>query len=140
MSENMPSSLVEAMLAEPLWLQLWVMLLVVVHLAALPFALTRDDSGTRRPRYQALAIIVSFLLAGAFMNWLYAQVGYVRLLGLAHLIFWLPVYVWVWRTRDRESGTLYARYLIVYLVIAGISLLIDAVDVIRYLLGDGALL
>ncbi|MDZ7781391.1 MAG: hypothetical protein U5K56_00060 [Halioglobus sp.] len=140
MSTTMPASLVEAMMAEPLWLQTWVMLLVVVHLAALPFTITRDDSGAWRPRYQALAIVASFLLAGAFMNWLYAQVGYVRLLGLAHLVFWLPVYVWVWQTRARESGTPYARYLVFYLVIAGISLVIDAVDVIRYLLGDGALL
>jgi len=140
MSAEMPSSLVDAMMAEPLWLQLWVMLLVVVHLAALPFAVTRGAGGGWRPRYQALAILASFLLAGAFMNWLYAQVGYVRLLGLAHLVFWLPVYVWVWRTRERQSGTLYGRYVVVYLVVAGISLLIDSVDVIRYLLGDGALL
>jgi len=47
--------------------------------------------------------------------------------------------VWVWRTRNREAGTVYAKYLLVYLVIAGLSLVIDAVDVVRWLVGDGSL-
>jgi len=138
MNENMPASLGEAIATEPLWLQAWVMSLVAVHLVALAFVVTRRERGWR-VRYQPIAIVASFLFAGAFMGWLYDQVGYVRLLGLAHLIFWTPVYVWVWRSRAAEAATVYGRYLIVYLAIAGISLAVDAVDVIRYLLGDGAL-
>lgn len=138
MTEDMPATLNEAIAGEPLWLQAWVATLVLVHLAALAFVITRRDGGWRA-RYQPIAILVSFFLAGAFMSWLYGQVGYVRLLGLAHLIFWTPVYLWVWRTRNAEAGTIYAKYAIAYLAVAGISLVIDAVDVVRYLLGDGDL-
>lgn len=138
MDQSMPATLGEAIATEPMWLQGWVTALVVVHLAALAFIVTRVH-GVWRVRYQPFAILASFFLAGAFMGWLYEQVGYVRLLGLAHLVFWTPVYVWVWRTRNREAGTVYAKYLLVYLVIAGLSLVIDAVDVVRWLVGDGDL-
>lgn len=139
MTEGNPATLGDAVATEPVWLQAWVMLLVVVHLAAILFVVVRRDGGWR-VRYQPIAILASFLLAGAFMGWLYGQVGYVRLLGLAHLVFWTPVYVWVWRSRPADGiASLYGKYLMAYLVIAGISLLIDAIDVIRYLLGDGAL-
>ena len=120
MDQSMPATLGEAIATEPMWLQGWVTALVVVHLAALAFIVTRVH-GVWRVRYQPFAILASFFLAGAFMGWLYEQVGYVRLLGLAHLVFWTPVYVWVWRTRNREAGTVYAKYLLVYLVIAGLS-------------------
>lgn len=139
MNRDMPATLGDAIGSEPMWLQAWLMLLVATHLAAILFAVVRDD-GAWRVRYQPLAILASFFLAGAFMSWLYQQVGYVRLLGLAHLVFWIPVYVWVWRTRGQEAGSVYARYLMVYLAVAGASLLIDAVDVVRYLVGDGELL
>lgn len=139
MTDDIPATLGDAIATEPLWLQAWVTMLVAVHLAAIFFVVTRRDGGWR-VRYQPMAILVSFLFAGMFMSWLYQQVGYVRLLGLAHLVFWTPVYIWVWRTRRAEGvESLYGKYLVAYLVIAGISLVIDAIDVIRYLLRDGAL-
>jgi hypothetical protein len=61
----------------------------------------------------------------------------VRLLGVAHLVFWGPAYAWI-LTRRRAIGTasLFGKYVAFYLVIAGISLVVDAVDVVRYLVGD----
>lgn len=136
----MPPTLGEAIATEPLWLQSWLFVLVATHAVALLFVVGRER-GRWRVRLEPIAILVSFLAAGAFMNWLYAQVGYVRLLGLAHLLFWGPVWVWILlRRREVGSGSLFGKYLVVYLVIAGISLAIDAVDVVRHLLGDGELL
>ena len=75
------------------------------------------------------------------MNWLYGEVGYVRLLGLAHVLFWGPVYGWIlWRRRAIGTASWYGKYIHLYLVIAGTSLVIDVVDVVRYLVGDGQLL
>jgi hypothetical protein len=138
--EQMPASLGEAIATEPFWLQGWMFLLVVTNLSALLFAVGRRD-GRWRIRPEAIAIALSFLAAGAFMGWLYAQVGYVRLLGVAHLLFWGPVWAWL-LTRRGAIGTTswFGRYLRVYLVVAGISLAIDAIDLVRYLLGDGELL
>lgn len=74
------------------------------------------------------------------MGWLYEQVGYVRLLGLAHLVCWGPVWLRI-LSRRRAIGTdsLFGTYVVVYLVIAGASLGIDAVDGVRHLVGDGEL-
>jgi len=75
------------------------------------------------------------------MSWLYGQVGYVRLLGLAHLLFWGPVWVWILSRRAAiGTSTRFGQYVHVYLVVAGASLAIDAIDVVRHLLGDGELL
>jgi hypothetical protein len=138
--DPMPTSLDEAIATEPLWLQTWVLVLVVVNLAAVLFVVGRED-GRWRVRLAPIAILASFLASGAFMGWLYEQVGYVRLLGLAHLLFWGPVWVWILTRRSAiGTGSWFGRYVHVYLVVAGISLAIDAIDVVRHLLGDRELL
>ncbi|MFU8814786.1 MAG: hypothetical protein ACNA7W_05540 [Pseudomonadales bacterium] len=56
------------------------------------------------------------------------------------LIAWTPVYTWILLRRHRfDAGTAYGNYIRAYLVIAGISLIIDAADVLRYLAGDAEL-
>ncbi len=139
-TQTMPASLGEAIAAEPLWLLGWVGLLGLANLLAILFVVTRTD-GRWRVRPEPLAILAAFFAAAMLMEWMYARVGYVRLLGLAHLVFWGPVWAWlVVRRADIGTGTWFGRYIHFYLVIAGISLVIDATDVIRHLLGDGQLL
>ncbi|MDT8428618.1 MAG: hypothetical protein RQ757_07620 [Pseudomonadales bacterium] len=135
----MPASLAEAIATEPMWLQVWVLLLVVSHFAAIAFMVYKEGDRWRF-RGEPFAILGSFFVAALILEWLFAQVGYVRLLGLGHLLGWTPVYLWILlRRRQFDLGTLYGKYIHVYLLIAGTSLLIDALDVIRYLLGDGQL-
>jgi hypothetical protein len=136
----MPETLEAAMATEPIWLRAWIMVLVVVNFAAVVFIVKRED-GRFGVRPEPIAIVVSFVAAAVFMGWLYEQVGYVRLLGLAHLLFWGPVWGWL-LMRRREIGvqSLFGKYVLVYLAVAGLSLLVDAIDVVRYLVGDGALL
>ncbi len=134
-----PATLNEAMAAGPAWLQAWLLVLVVTNLVALLFVVGRRD-GAFRVRAEPIAILVSFFAAAVFMGWLYGQVGYVRLLGLAHLLFWGPVWVWI-LSRRKVIGTadVFVKYVHLYLGVAGVSLVIDVIDVIRYLLGDGEL-
>lgn len=90
-----------------------------------------------RFRWEPLAIIGSLALAGLFMTELFDRYGYVRLLGLAHLVVWAPIYGWLlWRRRAIGFKTVWGKYVHWYLLITGISLVVDAVDVIRYLAGD----
>lgn len=139
-ASGLPATLNDAIATEPLWLQAWVGLLVVTNLAALLFAVGRRE-GRFVVRPEAVAIVVSFVAAGVFMGWLYERVGYVRLLGLAHLLFWGPVWLWlVSRRRAIGTDSLFGRYVLVYLAVAGASLGIDAIDVVRHLAGDGELL
>ena len=135
MNETVPADLNAAIAGQPMWLQAWVLVLVITNLAAVFFIVTKQQ-GRYRPRPEALAILVSFFAAAIFMSWLYDQVGFVRLLGLPHLVFWLPVYIWLLiRYRAGRYAAPFKQYLLVYFLIDGISLLIDASDVVRYLLG-----
>lgn len=133
---NDPASLSEAIAMQPGWLRAWVMVLVATNLAALLFVVHRRG-GKWHVRWPALAILAAFFAAGMFMEWLFQRYGYVRLLGLPHLVFWGPVWLWL-LLRRRElapAGSWWGRYVLLYLVIAGISLAVDAVDVARYLAG-----
>ena len=121
---------------QPGWLLAYLTVLVAANLGAVFFIAKRTDKGWR-PRFEAIAIIVAFLLAGNFMDYLYAQFGYVRLLGLAHIVFWTPVYAWIFIHRKDYAATPYfAKFVVFYLVMGGISLFIDTIDVARYLLGE----
>ena len=136
---RIPATLNEAIFSEPLWLQAWVMLLVIAHLAAIPFALTKEK-GAWKLRSECVAIIVSFVVAAILMDWMYNTFGYVRLLGMAHLVAWTPAFVYVlMRRKQLGMGPAFGKYARFYLVVAGLSLVIDMLDVVRYLLGDGEL-
>ena len=140
MESGMPATLNEAIATEPLWLQAWVTILVLTHLIAVAFVVTREQ-GAWRIRLEPLAILASFIGSTLLISWLYGVVGYVRLLGVAHLVFWTPVFAWVFmRVRAAGTKSVFGKYLLVYLVIAGTSLVIDVIDLVRYLLGDGELL
>ena len=89
----MPATLGEAIATEPTWLQGWLFVLGGVQLLAILFLVTRGQ-GRWRVRPEPVAILLSLPLAAVSMEWLYAQVGFVRLLGLAHLVYWTPVYGW----------------------------------------------
>src|SRR3546814_14307290 len=92
------------MMQQPVWLQAWIGLLMAVNLGAALFVARRDGGGAWRICWPALAILGAFFGAAMLMNWLYDQYGYVRLLGLAHLVFWTPVYGWILMKRKQIAA------------------------------------
>ena len=140
MDPAMPATLGDAIGTEPAWLQGWILVLGAAHITALAFVVGHDN-GRWVVRPEPIAVVASAIVATMIMTWLYSQVGYVRLLGLAHLACWTPVYLWMWsRRRALVRGTLFTKWVQAYLIIVGLSLAIDVVDVIRHLVGDGELL
>ena len=118
---------------QSIWLQLWLLILVTVNFSAIFFVVTRTD-GNLRARVEAIAITLSFLASGILLMWIYEKVGYVQLLGLAHIVFWVPVYVWLWLKYQRSEFFFpFKQYVVLYFVINGISLVIDVVEVAHYL-------
>jgi len=129
-----PATLMEAIQQQPSWLVGWTGLLGLTNLAAILFVVGRK-AGRWVFRVEALAILLAFVAAGQLMEYMYGQLGYVRLLGLPHIIFWTPVYLWIYFKRRHihpPGESLFGKYLLVYLVIDGISLVIDVIDVIRH--------
>ena len=113
-------------LARP-WLA-WIALLILVN-GVMPLVFVGSTEGR--------VVLVSFGLAALIQMAIFARAGFVRLLGLGHLVVWVPLLVWLWpRVQLAGDGSLFGRWLTAVLVVDLISLLIDAVDVVRYALGD----
>ena len=73
------------------------------------------------------------------MQWLYGEVGYVKLLGLPHIIFWTPLMVYLIAKIVRGEVPVWPqRIMTAIVIIIGISLLFDYVDVARYVFGERA--
>jgi hypothetical protein len=82
-------------------------------------------------------LVLASVVAGFFLQTaIYRRLGFVRLLGAGH-VFWLALVPWL-ATRLAEVGltSAFGYWIAAVVVIDGISLVIDAADVARYLRGE----
>ena len=122
----------EHMLSQPVWVATWIGIMVGIHIAAIPFAF-KD----RRPRIMVIVMILNAI----FMSALFNRYGYTRILGLSHVIFWTPLLAYLWKTRNANPDRIRLRRFNRFsMAVIFISLIIDYVDVIRYVLGDRAVI
>jgi hypothetical protein len=88
------------------------------------------------PRMEAWVVLGTGLLAATIMTVLHTKLGYVRLVGIGHFV-WIPMLIWlVFRLDHIVKGTLYYGWLLTLITMDTVSLLIDIVDLVRYLRGD----
>lgn len=121
----------EHMMAQPLWVVAWLLIMGALHVAAVPLAV-KDW----RPRLMVIVMIVNLI----FMSALFHKYGYTRILGLSHVIFWTPLLAYLWKSRNAHPERIWTgRFVKLAMVIIFISLLFDYADVIRYILGDHAI-
>jgi hypothetical protein len=122
----------EALAQQPTWVGIWLNVLLIGAFI-LPFSLLiwRETRITA-----AIALVLSGLAAGAIV-WLYGQMGYVKLLGLPHIVFWTPLVVLLIKKARQSNVPVWpSRILLAVAATMLISLVFDYVDVVRYLLGD----
>jgi hypothetical protein len=81
--------------------------------------------------WEARVVPVVFLLNAAFMALLYEQMGYGKHLGLAHVVFWTPLVLWLVARYEAilARSVLFAAYVLVLIATNTISLGIDYADV-----------
>jgi hypothetical protein len=105
---------------------LWLGLLILVNMGGgLFFIRTMEGQ-----------LALACLMFGFLIMWgIYVERGFVRLLGMGHLIAWTPQIVWYIQAVESTAG-LFQYWLISAIAVNGLSLVIDFVDVVRYLLGD----
>lgn len=118
--------------AGPVWIQVWINIMMVTILASLLFVWW-----DWRPRLVLLSMIPIMFL----MTYLFNTFGYTRILGLGHIPFWTPLVIYLIRSfkaEDRQTWT--GRYLYLITAIICVSLIFDYIDVIRYFLGDTAVM
>ena len=124
---NNPLGLINEILAQPLWLQLWMAWMGLVNFAALFFLQEKVA------RWVLIAMVVNVTL----MSTLYALNGYNRLLGLPHVLTWTPLLIMLYRNQAwRSRQDAFGKWLPILFATNLISLVVDYSDVVRYLLGD----
>lgn len=122
----------EHMAGYPLWVQIWLGIMMLTILLAIPFAI-KD--------WRARFVLLSMVLIVPLMNVLFAKYGFTRILGLAHVIVWTPLWVYLFKNRNAHPDRKWTGwYVILAIIVIGISLLFDYVDVVRYLLGEQAVI
>jgi hypothetical protein len=124
----------EAIELQPAWIGMWLNWLMIGGVF-LPLVLFVWPS----TRIAALLSVLAAVGSGLAVFFMYNKMGYVKLLGLPHVILWTPL-VWYYLTLLRgDTIPLIARY-VMYVVLATIliSLAFDYVDFIRYILGERA--
>ncbi len=78
----------------------------------------------------------AFLAGAALMAAIFASKGFVRLLGIGH-IFWVPMVPWLWARLDQVGpGDLLGYWMIAVMALNSLALIIDAIDVLRYVRGE----
>ena len=122
----------EAVALQPAWVQIWLnILLFGVFLLPLSFLFWRQS------RLAGIVTLAAAALGAGGVFWLYAQLGYVRLLGLPHILLWTPAAIYLWSQIRRADMPAWPRRLIsISLVVIVISLAFDVADVGRWLLGE----
>ncbi len=117
------------LLGMPLYLQLWVGLLIGANIVAPLFFLGRVE---------AQVTLAAGLVGMALMSALTGRFGFSRIVGLGH-IAWLPLLAFLVGSLGEASATSgFGLWLRSVIVLDAISLAFDAVDAWRYFRGDRA--
>ena len=106
--------------------RVWLVLLGLTNMSAVFFLDTLEGK-----------LVLAGIVAGVvFQMSIFAAKGYVRLLGIGHIL-WLPLVLWLLsRIGDIGTDSTFGKWVLAVIVVDGISLIIDMVDVGRYLGGD----
>lgn len=126
----MDSVLLQGMWAMPIGWKLWLAWMMSINgAAAIAFFRHRE----------AKLILAAFFVGAFIMIGISQSLGYVRLLGLGHMLPWTPLMAYlVTRIRAGNAQGGYLFYLKAVLVTDCLSLILDFTDVTRYLFGERA--
>jgi hypothetical protein len=125
-------TLSQAIAQQPLWVQYWLYVLVFA-IVVLPLTLLI----WKQTRFTAVITIAASIIAGLGVSWIFDTYGYVKILGLPHIILWTPQAVYLYRQIKRQDMPVWPkRITIVVLAMFMVSLVFDYIDVARYILGE----
>ena len=117
----------KGILQMPVFWQVWLAALVATNLVVPMFFLER---------LEARVALGTILASMALMTYLTGRFGFTRIVGLGHIL-WVPMLAFlVVRLGDIPDNDVFGIWLRAVIVLNGVSLAIDAIDVIRYIAGD----
>ena len=117
----------KGLMKSPIHVRLWLMVLVALNLVAPLFFLERLEA-----QLTLGALLASMML----MTVLTGLSGFTRLLGAGH-IFWVPLLYFLWTRLGQIPPTDgFGIWIRVLMALNAISLVVDAIDVVRYITGE----
>lgn len=115
------------MMIMPVHWQLWLALLVTFNLV-LPLIFLSH--------LEAQVVVATLMASMILMTGLTALSGFTRLLGLGHIL-WVPLLYFLWmRLEQNPAEDFFGVWLRILMIVNATSLLIDTIDVGRYIAGD----
>lgn len=88
-------------------------------------------------RSEAWVVLVLFLVSAGLMMTVAEVIGFTRLIGGVGHILWYPLLLYLWtRMGAYPAGEPYGAWIRFVMVLDGASLVMDAVDFVRYLRGE----
>ena len=108
------------LMQQPIWIQVWVFILMIVNVASIGFW---DEP-------LAKVIFIIFMLSAMLMMGLYSRFGFEKILGMGHIL-WVPLLVYVLMVIPNAIDT-FKSYLVILSISIIISLVFDIVDVWKY--------
>ena len=120
--------LIERIHAEaPPWVFWWTRVIDASNWLLIPFAFV-----DRRAHWALTAWLGNIII----ILLLYSTYGYVRILGLSHILMWTPLLVYlalnVMSFRDENWAGKYLHWL---MLVIGVSLIFDYIDLVKYFMG-----
>ena len=115
------------MLTLPGHWRVWVVLLMMVNMIVPLFYVATMEGRV---------VLGAFLFGALFQVAIFSIKGFVRLLGIGH-IAWVPLVFWLWaRIELAPTSGFFTYWLIATILLNSLSLVIDAIDVARYVRGE----
>lgn len=112
-------------LAKPWWF--WLALLLAANMVAPLFFI-----GT----IEGIAVLVAFVVSAMLQMAIFRAKGYVRLLGVGHAP-WVVLLAWIIpRVPEAPAASAFGIWILAVVILDGISLSIDAIEVARYIGGE----
>ncbi len=106
---------------------IWIMALMAVNMIGPLFFIDH---------LEGQVVLGVFVITAGLMMFLYASRGFSRILGAGHVL-WLGLLPWLWSRLDLiQPDEWLSHWIITVIVINGVSLIIDVIDVVRYVRGD----
>lgn len=84
---------------------------------------------------EARVVLGAMMFGAMVQSSLFSRLGFVRLLGVGHVL-WLAMVPWLWLRADQAATPGMRNWMMAVVVMNGISLVIDVIDVARYMMGD----
>ena len=115
------------MLKLPIAVQLWVMAQLAVNAIIPLFYLDR---------LEAKVVFGTFVVSFLLMVLITGVTGFTRVLGAGHIL-WIPMLVYLWSQLDHiPSDDFFGYWIRALIIINAASLVVDAIDVMRYIRGN----